>query len=104
MSRPLDFLIRTLLVFYASLCTAVNAADDTGLPIGSPGRNGYAKGDPVPVSCLNRTMCEILLLSPVPCTADREFTETPENMYATQLSHITYLRTSDIEICRPKAP
>jgi hypothetical protein len=48
--------LHILLVFYASLCIAVKAADEPDATKNGPRRRGYAKGELVPVSCLNRTM------------------------------------------------
>lgn len=55
-TRFFKILVQALFTFYLSLSVAVSAADEKvfGSPAGA--RKGYAKGDPVPVSCLNRTM------------------------------------------------
>ena len=49
-----QILVQALLTFYVSLSVAVSVADDLGNA--SENKKGYAKGDSVPVSCLNRTM------------------------------------------------
>lgn len=50
-------MLHVLFVFYTSLCIAVRAVDEKVLAAGSASKRvGYVKGDPVPVSCLNRTM------------------------------------------------
>jgi hypothetical protein len=48
--------VHVLLVFYASLCIAVRAADEADTGDDGPKRRGYTKGELVPVSCLNRTV------------------------------------------------
>jgi hypothetical protein len=48
--------IHVLLAFYASLCIAVKAADEPATADNGPKRRGFTKGEPVPVSCLNRTV------------------------------------------------
>ena len=56
MPRPFAVSLHILLVFYASLCITVNAAEEAAIVKNGPRRKGYAKGELVPVSCLNRTM------------------------------------------------
>ena len=55
---PLSYgiLIHAVLVFYASLWASVHAADEAVIGTIGVRRKGYAKGEPVAVSCLNRTM------------------------------------------------
>jgi hypothetical protein len=52
----LEILVRTLFTFYISLSVAVSAADEKVLGSVDVTRKGYAKGDLVPISCLNRTV------------------------------------------------
>jgi hypothetical protein len=56
MPRPFAVSLHILLVFYASLCIAVKAAEEVAIVNNGPRRKGYTKGELVPVSCLNRTM------------------------------------------------
>ena len=56
MPRPFAVSLHILLVFYASLCIAVKAAEEIATVKYGPRRKGYTKGELVPVSCLNRTM------------------------------------------------
>jgi hypothetical protein len=56
MPRPFAVSLHVLLVFYASLCIAVKAAEEVAIVKDGPRRRGYTKGELVPVSCLNRTM------------------------------------------------
>jgi hypothetical protein len=55
-TRFFETLVRALFTFYISLCVAVTAADEKVLGAVGVSRKGYAKGDLVPVSCLNRTV------------------------------------------------
>lgn len=48
--------LHALIVFYLSLSSAVNAAQEKVLSDPTPNRRGYTKGELIPVSCLNRTM------------------------------------------------
>ncbi|OCT51041.1 hypothetical protein CLCR_08750 [Cladophialophora carrionii] len=49
--------LNALLVFYLSLSASVTAADQDTLIYGESKRKGYSKGELIPVSCLNRTIC-----------------------------------------------
>jgi hypothetical protein len=55
-TRFLEVLSQTLLTIYISLWVIVSAADEKVLGSVGVTRKGYAKGDWVPVSCLNRTV------------------------------------------------
>lgn len=54
--RFFEILAQALLTFFISSSVAVSAADEKVIGSVSVTRKGYAEGDLVPVSCLNRTV------------------------------------------------
>ena len=68
-TRFVKILVQALLTFYLSLLAGANAADERVLGKVVDNKKGYAKGDLVPVSCLNRTMYVWSILSRNECSS-----------------------------------
>ncbi len=80
-TTTVKILVQALLTFYLSLLVGVNAADERVLGNVAGSNKGYAKGDLVPVSCLNRTMYVWTLVPRNEAQANRNGSVILENMY-----------------------
>lgn len=74
-------LVQALFAFYLSLLVGVDAADKRDIGNVVDSKKGYAKGDLVPVSCLNRTMYVWSLVLKLKAQANCNGSVILENMY-----------------------